>query len=342
MGCAWHRSRLDDARAHTRGAGGGRRRARPGGRGDARDRSLLLVVGVDPVGGRGADAAARVVDPPRRRRLARDDARPASERAQLRRAARAGVGAGVAARRHRRGRAGRGGDRADRDARGEPAGRAGAGARRSRADPARARSRGCPTRGSGAGASRPCATSRRSTAASTASWRGAAATSARRCARPCGTPATTGSSSRRAHAATADDALALYDRIQEIEARSWKAADGVGITTGPMRDFYHRMVQRLARHDGQRTIIARKDDRDVAYCLGAVFAGEYRGLQFSYDDDHGQLLARLAAASTTRSSSCARRASPATTSAPTWTTSGGGPRSSSRRRCSWSFLGRPR
>jgi CelD/BcsL family acetyltransferase involved in cellulose biosynthesis len=84
------------------------------------------------------------------------------------------------------------------------------------------------------------------------------------------------------------EAEALYDRIQAIEGRSWKAQGGVGITSGPMRDFYHHMVRRLARRDRQRTIIARKDDRDVAYCLGAVFAGEYRGLQFSYDDDHGR------------------------------------------------------
>jgi CelD/BcsL family acetyltransferase involved in cellulose biosynthesis len=83
-------------------------------------------------------------------------------------------------------------------------------------------------------------------------------------------------------------AEALYARVQEIEARSWKAQGGVGITSGPMRDFYHRMVRRLAGRGRQRTIIARKDDRDVAYCLGAVFAGEYRGLQFSYDDEHGR------------------------------------------------------
>jgi CelD/BcsL family acetyltransferase involved in cellulose biosynthesis len=29
--------------------------------------------------------------------------------------------------------------------------------------------------------------------------------------------------------------------------------------------------------------------RDVGYILGAVFEGEYRGLQFSYDDDHARL-----------------------------------------------------
>jgi CelD/BcsL family acetyltransferase involved in cellulose biosynthesis len=31
-------------------------------------------------------------------------------------------------------------------------------------------------------------------------------------------------------------------------------------------------------------VFARAGDRDVGYILGAVFEGEYRGLQFSYDD----------------------------------------------------------
>jgi hypothetical protein len=87
---------------------------------------------------------------------------------------------------------------------------------------------------------------------------------------------------------TEAEAEALYARIQRIEARSWKAAGGVGITTGPMRDFYHRMVRRLARRGRQRTIVARIGGDDVAYVLGAVFAGEYRGLQFSYDDERGR------------------------------------------------------
>ena len=34
---------------------------------------------------------------------------------------------------------------------------------------------------------------------------------------------------------------------------------------------------------------AAHGDRDIGYILGAVMAGEYRGLQFSYDDDHAEL-----------------------------------------------------
>jgi CelD/BcsL family acetyltransferase involved in cellulose biosynthesis len=81
------------------------------------------------------------------------------------------------------------------------------------------------------------------------------------------------------------DATALYARIQNVEARSWKAREGVGIHHGPMRAFYATMLPRLCELGQQRTIFARAAGHDVGYILGAVMGGEYRGLQFSYDDD---------------------------------------------------------
>ena len=86
--------------------------------------------------------------------------------------------------------------------------------------------------------------------------------------------------------ATRERAAALYDRIQAVEARSWKAIDGVGIAQGPMRAFYGHMLPRLCARGQQRTVFARVGERDIGYVLGAVFEGEYRGLQFSYDDSH--------------------------------------------------------
>ena len=85
------------------------------------------------------------------------------------------------------------------------------------------------------------------------------------------------------------EATALYGRILAVEARSWKARDGVGITSGPMRSFYGQMLPRLCAHGQQRTWFARARDRDVGYILGAVFEAEYRGLQFSYDDELAEL-----------------------------------------------------
>jgi hypothetical protein len=89
--------------------------------------------------------------------------------------------------------------------------------------------------------------------------------------------------------ATADAAPTLYDRIQRVEATSWKSREGVGISAGPMRAFYGAMLPRLCALGQQRTIFAKLGERDVGYILGAVMAGEYRGLQFSYDDEYGQL-----------------------------------------------------
>jgi hypothetical protein len=91
----------------------------------------------------------------------------------------------------------------------------------------------------------------------------------------------------REHDATR--AEALYDRILAVEAKSWKAREGVGISLAPMRAFYGKMLPRLCALGQQRTLFARLGDEDVGYILGAVFEGEYRGLQFSYDDAHAQL-----------------------------------------------------
>ncbi|HEY0190921.1 MAG TPA: GNAT family N-acetyltransferase, partial [Kofleriaceae bacterium] len=92
-----------------------------------------------------------------------------------------------------------------------------------------------------------------------------------------------------AHATAPADAQALYNRIQRIEAGSWKAGESVGISAGPMRAFYELMMPPLCAHRQQRTVFARCGDRDIGYIFGAVLEGEYRGLQFSYDDAYAHL-----------------------------------------------------
>ncbi|MBA2542905.1 MAG: GNAT family N-acetyltransferase [Deltaproteobacteria bacterium] len=86
-----------------------------------------------------------------------------------------------------------------------------------------------------------------------------------------------------------DEAIALYERIQRVEARSWKATDGVGISQGAMRAFYAEMLPRLCARGEQRTLFARSGGEDIGYVLGAVLEGEYRGLQFSYNDAFSHL-----------------------------------------------------
>lgn len=84
------------------------------------------------------------------------------------------------------------------------------------------------------------------------------------------------------------EADALYERIQAVEQHSWKAQESVGISQGPMRAFYGAMLPRLCQLGQQRTLFARLGDRDIGYILGAVAGGEYRGLQFSYADEHAR------------------------------------------------------
>ncbi len=89
--------------------------------------------------------------------------------------------------------------------------------------------------------------------------------------------------------AASGEAAALYDRIQTVEAKSWKALEGVGISQGSMRAFYAAMLPRLCARGEQRTLFARVNDVDIGFVLGAVFEGEYRGLQFSYDDTYSHI-----------------------------------------------------
>ena len=82
---------------------------------------------------------------------------------------------------------------------------------------------------------------------------------------------------------TPANAQACLTRILAIESRSWKGQAGVGVDQGPMREFYRLMIEPLATTGRARLLVATKDDRDVAFIFGGVFAGEYRGLQFSHD-----------------------------------------------------------
>lgn len=80
----------------------------------------------------------------------------------------------------------------------------------------------------------------------------------------------------------------LYERILEVEERSWKGMDGTGILDGGMNIFYRIMLPRLARRDGLRVVFARHEGRDIGYVFGGLFEDTYRGLQLSYDDEYSK------------------------------------------------------
>ncbi len=84
---------------------------------------------------------------------------------------------------------------------------------------------------------------------------------------------------------TEKDVDELYQRILSIEAKSWKGMSDTGILDGAMKKFYEKMLPRLARRDGARVIIVKKDTKDIAFVFGGILGNTYRGLQMSYDND---------------------------------------------------------
>jgi hypothetical protein len=85
------------------------------------------------------------------------------------------------------------------------------------------------------------------------------------------------------------DAQALFARVMAVEHCSWKGREGVGLAVPQMEAFYRVMLERLVRRGRLALTFARHQGQDVGYVLGARFAGTYRGLQFSYDQDHAAL-----------------------------------------------------
>ncbi|MBI2569173.1 MAG: GNAT family N-acetyltransferase [Candidatus Schekmanbacteria bacterium] len=82
----------------------------------------------------------------------------------------------------------------------------------------------------------------------------------------------------------AGEVAGLLERINAIEARSWKGLAGRGVNRGAMRRFYARMIARLVARSRLRLIFARLDEADVGYIYGGLRGSLYRGLQFSFDD----------------------------------------------------------
>ncbi len=91
------------------------------------------------------------------------------------------------------------------------------------------------------------------------------------------------------HAGNAEDADAIYARIQAIEARSWKGKADSGISSGGMYVFYEHAVRLLVASGSLRAVFAVLDGRDVGFLFGGVLGDTFRGLQCSFDDDYRSL-----------------------------------------------------
>jgi CelD/BcsL family acetyltransferase involved in cellulose biosynthesis len=81
----------------------------------------------------------------------------------------------------------------------------------------------------------------------------------------------------------------VVERCIAVERRSWKGAEGSGLAEDGFADFYRTIARGLAPAGRLRAGFARSGDRDVAFILGAVRGGVYRGLQLGYDEAFAEL-----------------------------------------------------
>ncbi len=85
------------------------------------------------------------------------------------------------------------------------------------------------------------------------------------------------------------DLAAGFERLMDIERRSWKGRSGSGLIEPELRRFYWKLSQRVGPLGRLRLLFARADDRDIGYILGHVRHTTYRGLQISYDNAYRSL-----------------------------------------------------
>jgi CelD/BcsL family acetyltransferase involved in cellulose biosynthesis len=81
----------------------------------------------------------------------------------------------------------------------------------------------------------------------------------------------------------------IVERCRAVERRSWKGQRSAGLRDEDFAGFYRHLADRVAASGRLRAGFARDAGRDVAYILGVVRGGTYRGLQLSYDAQYREL-----------------------------------------------------
>lgn len=76
-----------------------------------------------------------------------------------------------------------------------------------------------------------------------------------------------------------------YDRMLNIEKKSWKGIDQCGMAEPPSSEFYKLMFRRLSSAGLARAIIATHEGRDIGFVMGGADGHNYRGQQFSFVAD---------------------------------------------------------
>ena len=84
---------------------------------------------------------------------------------------------------------------------------------------------------------------------------------------------------------TIGEALDLYERMLNIERKSWKGVGRCGMAESPSREFYAALIKRYAELGMAHIIFAVRDGRDLGFIFGGAAGGIYRGQQFSYIEE---------------------------------------------------------
>ncbi|MGE4609306.1 MAG: GNAT family N-acetyltransferase [Myxococcota bacterium] len=80
-----------------------------------------------------------------------------------------------------------------------------------------------------------------------------------------------------------------YERVLDVERRSWKGRSGTGTNTEPMCSFYSGMWPRLQAKGQLRLLFAEREGEAVGYLHGGLIGGHFRGLQLAFDDEERAL-----------------------------------------------------
>ena len=80
---------------------------------------------------------------------------------------------------------------------------------------------------------------------------------------------------------TPEAALKIYDRMIDVERRSWKGIGHCGMAEEPAIRFYRELLLMNGRQ--ARVIFAKFGLLDIGFIFGNVLGRVYRGQQFSYD-----------------------------------------------------------
>ncbi len=85
---------------------------------------------------------------------------------------------------------------------------------------------------------------------------------------------------------TPAEAAGLFERMLDVENRSWKGIGKCGMEEPLSSDFYLKMMARLS--DGTtdaRVIFAVCSEMDIGFVFGGLARAVYRGQQFSFDNE---------------------------------------------------------